>query len=139
LWGNPYEVHLPPVSSLAQSISASSLAIRPFSAPQRAKVITQATAAKSAITFPSFIQSAVFPHSSSTSISVSLKKSSFCLNVDDSRSKTRDTCSRPRPLAYATNQWQTRLAAHDHYKRRRIPTDDSSTVNCESSSLIDPD
>jgi len=49
-------VHLPLVTSLAQSISVSSLIIRPFSGLQRAKVITQATPAKSAITLPSFIQ-----------------------------------------------------------------------------------
>ena len=65
-------VHLPLVTSLAQSISVSSLIIRPFSGLQRAKLITQATSAISAITLPSSIQSTVLPHSSPTSISVSL-------------------------------------------------------------------
>jgi len=41
-------VHLALFSSLAQSISVSSLAIRPFLVHQRARVITQATPAKSA-------------------------------------------------------------------------------------------
>jgi len=66
-------VHLPLVTSLAQSISVSSLIIRPFSALQRAKLITQATPAKSSSTLPAFIQSAVLLHSSPISISVSLE------------------------------------------------------------------
>jgi len=125
VWGHPH-VGTSSSSHLSRSVHLCLLARNTaLFRVQRAKVILQVTPAKSAITRPSFIQSTVLPLSSPTCISVSLGNGPFCINDIDSRTKPRDSCSRPRPLAYATNQLQTRLAAHDHYKRRRILTDDS--------------
>jgi len=125
MWGHPHD-GTPSSSHLSRSVHLCLLPnyTAPFQGPQRAKVITQTTPVKSAIT----IHSTHFASQLSYLYLCLAGNGRFFLNVFDSRSKPRDSCSRPRPLAYATNQWQTRITAHDHYKRSRILIDVSNTL-----------